>query len=511
MPAERLSMRKVREILRLKALRRTTREIACSLSLPKTTVSDHLLRAKAAGIAWPIPEDLDDAALEKRLFIPLEDHRPNRPPPDWRWVHGELHKKHVTLALLWEEYRHQHPDGYQYSQFCELYRRWLSTIEVWMRQEHRAGEKMFVDYSGDGIPWVDLKTGEVHEAALFVAVLGASNYTFVEATRTQQLSDWIQCQIHAFEFVEGVTQITVPDQPKTAVEKACRYDPDLNPAYAEMARHYGTSIIPARPRHPRDKAKVEVGVLLAQRWIIASLRHRTFYSPEEINQAIPEPLEKLNNRRMRKLGRTRYELFLQIDKPALLPLPERRYEFAEWKVSARLNMDYHVEFENNYYSAPFQFAHQQVDLRATKSTVEIFLHHKRIASHIRSWGKFTYSTLSEHMPKAHQKYLEWTPSRIVKWAQTVGPSTAKLVETIMTERAHPQQGYRACLGILRLSKSYSEERLEKACARALACRSHSYRSVASILKKNLESQPLPQVSQGVLPLHENLRGSNYFN
>src|SRR5437867_478444 len=510
MPAERMSMRKVREILRLKALRLSAREIACSLKVPRSTVSDHLLRAKAAGIAWPLPEDLDDVALETRLFIPREDHRPERPVADWRWVHSELRRKHVTLALLWQEYKDQHPDGYQYSQFCELYHRWLATLGVWMRQEHRAGEKMFVDFSGDGIPWVDPKTGELFKAELFVAVLGASNLTFVEATRSQKLPDWIQGHIHAFEYFEGVTHIVVPDQPRTAVDHPCYYDPCVNRAYEEMARHYGTSIIPARPRRPRDKAKAEVGVLLAQRWIIASLRDRRFFSIEEINEAIPEPLEKLNNRRMRKLGRCRKELFLEIDKPALLPLPQRPYEFADWKI-ARVNMDYHVEFEKNYYSVPFQYAHKQVDLRATKNTVEIFLDHKRVASHLQNWGKFTYSTLREHMPRSHQEHLEWTPSRIVNWAEKVGSSTAKLVETILGERTHPQQGYRACLGILRLSKRYSDERLEKACARALAGQSHSYRSVESILKKNLENQPLPQVSQAVLPLHSNLRGSKYFD
>ncbi len=512
MPAERLSMRRLREILRLKAKGRFGREIARSLSLSPTTVGDYLRRAKVAGIAWPLPPELDDEeALERVLFVPPDEQRPSRPLPDWRRVHTELRRKHVTLALLWEEYKSEHPDGYQYSQFCVLYRAWAKDLHVWMRQTHRGAEKLFVDYSGDGIPWTDPVTAKPNEAQLFVSVLGASNYTYAEATETQQLPDWLQCHVHALEFLGGVPEIVVPDQPRTSVSKPCRYDPDLNPAYAEFARHYQTCVIPARPRRPRDKAKVEVGVLIAQRWIIAALRNRTFYSIGEINQAIRELLQKLNRRPMRKLKRSRRELFEQVDQPNLQPLPEKPFQYADWKIGARVNLDYHVEFEKSFYSVPYQNAHKQVDVRATARTVEVFLQHKRIASHLRSYKKFSYSTTKEHMPRSHREHLEWTPSRIVKWAQKVGSSAAELVERIMEERPHPEQGYRACLGILRLSKTYGEERVEKASTRALLFRSHSYRSVESILKNNLEDQPLPKVSSKSLPLHENVRGSQYYN
>ena len=303
----------------------------------------------------------------------------------------------------------------------------------------------------------------------------------------------------------------VPDQPRTSVNRPCRYDPDLNPVYGELARHYGTCVIPARPRKPRDKAKVEVGVQIAQRWIIAALRDRTFYSIAEIKGAIREKLEKLNAKPMRKLKRSRTELFEELDKPNLQPLPEKRYEYSEWKVAVRVNLDYHVEFNKSYYSVHYHHAQKQVDVRATARTIEIFLEHKRIATHARSYKKYPYSTLKEHMPRSHQAHLEWPPSRIIKWAQKVGASTAQLLERIMDERAHPEQGYRACLGILRLSKAYGEERLEKACRRALGCRSHSYRSVESILKNDLEDQPLPAASSRSLPFHENLRGSHYYN
>ncbi len=511
MPAEKLSMRKVREVLRLKHLGLSGRQIARSVKIAPSTVVDYLLRAKLAGIAWPLPDGLDDGAIEKVLFVQNGDQKPSRPLPDWTLIHTELRRKHVTLALLWQEYKAQHPDGYHYSQFCNLYRRWTGTLEIWMRQEHRGGEKLFVDFSGDGIPWIDPLTGEEREAQLFVATLGASNYTYAEATQSQDLKDWITAHVHAYEFIAGVPRLTVPDQTRTAIGKPCRYDPELNPTYRELARHYQTCILPARPRKPRDKAKVEAAVLIAQRWIIAALRHRTFFSITEINQAIRNLLEKLNSRPLRKLRRSRRDLFLEVDQPNLLPLPEKPFEFAQWKIALRVNLDYHVEFEKNYYSVPYQLVHQEVDLRASASTVEVFHRHKRVASHLRSSGQHRHVTLTSHMPRSHQAHAEWTPSRIVNWAKETGPSTAQLVEKIMAERPHPEQGYRASLGILRLSKDHTPQRLEKACARALACRSHSYRSVESILKNRLEDQPLPPRNIVALPSHENLRGSNYYN
>jgi len=478
--------------------------------MSRTTVREYLRRADAAELTWPLPGDLDDQALEDRLFVKPEEHRAHRPLPDWTLIHSESRRKSVTLSLLWDEYKTQHPDGYQYSQFCDLFRRWAGTLAIWMRHEHRAGEKLFVDYAGDGIPWMNTITGEVHTAWLFVAVLGASNYTFAMATRTQQLPDWIDGHVKALEFLEGVPLVLVPDQPRVAITRPCRYDPETNPTYRDLASHYEVCIMPARPGKPRDKAKVEAGVLLVERWIIAALRNRTFFSLQEINEAIAPLLEKLNNRPMRKLRRSRKELFLELDRPVLRPLPSSPFEYSDWKIGARVNLDYHVEYKKNYYSVPYQLAHQQVDVRATTRAVEIFFRAKRIASHPLLSGPHKYSTSIEHMPRAHREHAEWSPSRIIDWAKRVGPSTAKLVECIMSERPHPEQGYRACLGILRLGKRFSEVRLEKANARALACKSHSYRSVESMLKNKLEDLPLPSNAVGTLPVHENIRGGDYY-
>lgn len=512
MSAERLSMRKIKETLRLNHLGLSGRKIALSLEIGPATVIDYLRRARIAGLQWPLPADQSDEALEALLFVPVKEQPTSRAPLDFALIHAELRKKHVTLALLWEEYRAQHPDGYQYSRFCDLYRQWSGTLKVWMRQEHKGGEKLFVDFSGDGIPWFDPKTGEKKEAALFVAVLGASNRTFALATENQQLPAWIDGHVKALEFIQGVPAVIVPDQPRTSTSKACRYEPDLNPVYQDFGTHYSTCIIPARPRRPRDKAKVEVGVLIAQRWIIAALRNRTFYSIGAINVAICELLEKLNNRKQRKLARSRNELFEEVDKPNLKALPDQRFEFAEWKIGARVNLDYHIEFERNYYSVPFQLWHKQVDLRATGSTVEIFHKSKRVASHLRlPEDKHQYSTQIEHMPKSHQAHAEWTPARMLSWAGEVGSATRELAEKIIEGRPHPEQGFRACRGIVRLSKRYGKERLELACKKALRIASYSYRAVESILKSNLENQPLPETTKEVLPHHENIRGSSYYN
>ena len=512
MSAERLSMRKIKEVLRLDHLGLSGRKIARSLEISPATVQDYLRRARIAALKWPLPDDQSDEALELLLFGPVKESPTSRAPVDFAAIHAELRRKHVTLALLWEEYRVQHPEGYQYSRFCDLYRQWSGKLKCWMRQEHKGGEKLFVDFSGDGIPWFDLKSGEKKEAALFVAVLGASNCTFALATDNQQLPAWIEGHVKALEFIQGVPAIIVPDQPRTSTSKPCRYDPDLNPVYQDFGTHYSTCIIPARPRRPRDKAKVEVGVLIAQRWIIAALRNRTFYSISAINVAIRELLEKLNDRKQRKLGRSRKELFEEFDKPNLKALPEHRFEFAEWKVGIRVNLDYHIEFERNYYSVPFQLWHHQVELRATGSTVEIFHKSKRVASHLRlPKDKHQYSTQIEHMPKSHQAHAEWTPIRMLNWAGEVGSATRELSEKIIQGRQHPQQGFRACRGIVRLAKKYTKERLELACQRALRVSSYSYRAVESILKRNLESQPLPETPKEALPHHDNIRGCSYYN
>ncbi len=512
MPAERLPMRKLREIVRLKLqCGASQREIATACGVAPSTVSDHAARIAVAGLSWPLPPELDDDAALERLLFPHEGKpSSSRPEPEWARVHAELKRKSVTLMLLWQEYRQQHPDGVQYSQFCDHYARWLKYAPVTMRQEHRAGEKAFVDFSGDGIDIIDLKTGEVFRAKLFVSVLGASSLTYVEPVLDESLPTWIGCHVRMCEFFGGVPEIVVPDNLKSGVKRPDRYEPEINPTYADWARHYGCAVIPGRVRRPRDKAKVESAVLIAERWILAVLRHRTFASLSELHEAVIPLVDKINDRIMRKLKKSRRQLFEEIDKPALRPLPERRYELAEWK-KARVNIDYHVELDDHYYSVPYTLAQEAVEIRATTTCVEIFHGGKRVASHVRSSAKYQPTTAADHMPKSHREHLEWTPSRITNWAATIGPCTAKMAEQILASRPHPEQGYRSCLGLIRLGAIYSNERLERACAWALRVRAISYRSVAAILKNNRDRLDEADTPQIPLPLHENVRGSGYYH
>lgn len=506
-------MRKIKEVLRLKwAHKLSNRKIAKSCFISRSTVADYLLRAKLAGLSWPLDPELDDAAIENRLFpvtdksVPAESRM-----PDMDYLYRELKRKSVTMQLVWYEYKQANPDGYQYSQFCNLYRQWVKKLDLTLRQEHRAGKKIFIDYAGQTVSIVDPKTGEITEAQIFLATLGASNYTFAEASLSQDLPSWIKSHVHAFGFFGGVAEILVPDNLKVGVTNPCRYEPDINPTYQDLAEHYGTTVIPARSRKPKDKAKVESAVFVAERWILAALRNHTFFSLNELNRAIAEKLHHLNNRKFQKLNTTRRQLFETIDRPALKSLPSRPYEYAEWK-KARVNIDYHIEIFRHYYSVPYQLAREQVDVRLTSSTVEVLFKNKRVASHQRDYRKGAFTTLTEHMPKSHQRYLEWTPSRIIRWAEKNGPKTQRLISRILDSRTHPEQGYRSSLGIMRLGKAYSPERLEAACERALFINAYSFKSVQSILKKGLDQQPfLFEQIENAKPLnHHNIRGKHYY-
>jgi transposase len=514
MANRRLSMRKIKEVLRLKQEQGCSNiQIAKSCNIARSTVRDYLSRAKAAGLSWPIVPELDDTALEDLLFpiqpIPPSSHRQM---PPMGYLFRESKKKGVTLQLLWYEYKQGNPDGYQYSQFCHLYRQWVKKLDVTLRQQHRAGEKLFLDYAGQTVPIIDPKTGEIQEAQIFIATLGASNYTFAEATLSQGLPSWIRSHIHAFEFFGGIPHILVPDNLKAGVTNPCRYEPEINPTYQDLAEHYGTTVIPTRPGKPRDKAKVESAVLVAERWILAALRNHTFFSLAELNKTTREKLSELNNRRFQKLNTTRKELFETLDKPALKPLPAHPYEYAEWK-KARVNIDYHIEIDHHYYSVPYQLVREQVDVRITSTTLEVLFKNRRLASHKRSYQQGGFTTLKEHMPKSHQRYLHWTPSRIIRWAAKNGPMTRELITQILKSRPHPEQGFRSCLGIMRLTKSYSPERIENACARALHIRAFSYKSVESILKKGLDQQPLlfGQTEKTTPLFHNNIRGKHYYH
>ena len=507
-------MRKLKEVLRLDSLGLSQHQIARSCSISQSTVHEYVRAAKAAGVNWPLPADWDDQKIERALFPQRGASAVWRknPEPDWTQIHQELQThKDLTLQLVWQECRESNPDGYGYSRFCDLYRRWLKKLDLVLRHEHRAGEKMFVDYAGATIPIHDPTGGPAQPAAVFVAVLGASSYTFAEATSGQDLRNWIGSHIRAFEFFGGVVEVVVPDNLKSAVTRPNYYEPDLNPTYRDLGEHYSVAIIPARPYRARDKAKAEVGVQVVQRWIVAALRKRKFFSLEEANQAIAELLARLNQRPFRKRDGNRASLFAQLDRPALKPLPADRYQFGEWK-TARVNIDYHVEIERHYYSMPYALVHQMVDIHLTGDTVELLHKGVRVASHLRSYEQAKATTLTEHMPKAHQKYVGRTPSRLIEDAQQIGPCTAQLVEAILAAKRHPEMGYRSCLGILRLAKTYPAERMEAAARRALQARAYSADSMSSILKNQLDRLP----ASGDPPLHntvdhDNIRGAGYFD
>jgi transposase len=506
-------MRQVREVLRLKwACGLSDRKIAQSLRISRPTVAEYVRRAQATGLSWPLPVTLDETTLEQQLFATA--HRTpavRRPTPDWATVHRELKRKGVTLFLLWQEYKATTPEGLQYSQFCAAYRQWAATLDLVMRQSHQAGEKLFVDYAGQTMPVVHPLTGEVHAASIFIAVLGASNYTFAEATWSQSLPDWIGSHVRAFETLGGVPQIIVPDNLKAAVSRGHRYEPILNRTYADLAQHYGVAVVPARAARPRDKAKVEVGVQVVERWILARLRHHTFFSLTALNTAITDLRGDLNRRPFKKLPGSRQSVFESLDRPALRPLPAQPYEYAEWKL-VRVNIDYHVEVDGHYYSVPYALIKQQLDVRLSAHVVEIFHKSTRVASHQRSPQKGRHSTVAAHMPTAHRHYAAWTPPRLIRWAAQTGEATAQVVETILTSRPHPQQGFRSCLGIMRLGKRYGDGRLEAACRRAIVIGACSYKSIESILKHDLDRQPLPhQPAAAPTITHVNIRGPKYYH
>ena len=510
MSRKREPVRKIKEVLRLAYLEALSeRQIAVGANMKKTTVHDYLLRARRAAISWSTVQAMDDDSIERLLYPREVPQDLRRVLPDWGGIHTELRRKHVTLQLLWEEYILSHPNGYSYSRFCELYKDFVGTLDVSMRQVHIAGDKVFVDYSGDGINIVDGGTGEIRQAQVFVGVLGASNYSYAEATETQELPDWIGSHVRMLNYFGGVTAAVVPDNLKTGVTKACYYDPEINPTYQSFAEHYGLAILPARMRHPKDKAKAEAGVLLVQRWILARLRNRTFFSLGELNHAIAELLVLLNQHPFKKMAGSRQSLFDELDRPALRALPLRPFEYADWK-HATVNIDYHVSFEDHFYSVPYRLVKETVMMRVTGTMVEVLHHGARVAVHRRSHHRYGYSTIPAHMPSAHQWRSEWTPERVVEWGRKHGEHIAKLFEEIMGKKAHPEQGFRSCLGIMRLGRKVGDERLDAACRRALEIGGGTYRCVRNILERGQEHASREVAQGGAACRHENLRGADYY-
>ena len=507
-------MRKIRDILRLKhSAGLSIRQIARSLNLSVGAVSKYLTAASAASLSWPLDDALDDSALERLLATGIAHRSPlSLALPDFPSIHLELKRKGVTRLLLWEEYAEANPSNhYSYTQFCVLYNDWRRELSPSMRQIHKAGEKMFVDYAGQTIPFLDPSSGLVRQAQVFVAVLGASNYSYAEATLTQTLPDFIGSHLRAFCFFGGVTQLIIPDNLKSAVLKASRYEPGLNPTYEAMAAHYSTAIVPARPYKPRDKAKVEAGVQVVERWILARLRNQSFFSLREVNQAISPLIEYLNKRPFKKLQGCRREMFETLDKPALRELPKTDFEYAEW-MKVRVGLDYHVEVEGHFYSVPHTLIRKQVDVRLTAGVVEICYGGKRVASHIRSTQSRGCSTLTEHMPRAHREYKQWRPERVVEWAESVGSHTSLVINHLLLAKPHPQQGFRSAMGVVSLGRRYGPDRLESACRRASEIGSLSLMSVESILKRGLDLVASEEVTSApkALYIHENVRGAAYY-
>lgn len=512
MSRPRTDMRNVRQILRLTLGEGLSRSrVSVATGVPPTTITDCLTRARAAGLGWPLPADLDDAELEARLYRPRGGLPVVRPLPDWSHVHHELHRPGVTLQLLWVEYKERHPDGYQYSAFADRYRVWTRHLRAVMRQTHRAGEKLFVDFAGPTLPILDPATGVAHDAPLYVAAMGASSYTYLDVLASQSSAEWLAAGVRCLEHLGGAPQVLVPDNLKAAVTKAHRFEPQLNRSSQDFATHYGMAIVPARPYRPRDKAVVEVAVQVAERWVLARLRHVTLTSIAQAREAVWALGEELNDRPFQKRGGgTRRSAFTDLDKPQLRPLPAQRYEYASWS-RPKVSIDYHVEVERHFYSVPSALIGEYVDARLTVTTLELFVRGRRVASHARSFIRGGCTTVAEHMPSTHRHHAEWTPERVLRWAAETGPQTAQFMERVMRRRHHPEQAYRTCLWLKSLAKRYGDERLEAAAGRALAIGAYTGRSVDSILRRGLDQQPLLMVIPGApMPWHENVRGSSYY-
>jgi transposase len=521
MPVKQVTMRKIKECLRMKwSCGLSHEKIAKALGLSKGVVTKYAKLAVAAGLDWERASSLDETALQQLLIPSVKRSRGARPVPDWAIAHREMHKKGVTLQLLWEEYvdAHTGEDTYRYTQFCSLYHGYAATLKRSMRQIHRAGEKLFIDYAGPTVPITDQLTGEISQAHIFVAVLGASNYTYACATVKETQADWLHGLAGALRFIGGVPEMIVPDCPKALISNADRYEPVINRTAQDCARHYGTVILPARPRHPQDKALAEVGVQIVERWILARLRRQCFFSLTELNQAIRPLLDDLNRRPFQKKDGCREEWFQLLDRPVLKALPACPYEIANFKY-CKVNIDYHVDIEGHYYSVPHNLVRQQLEARITCTTVELLLRGSRVACHAKSAKRGAHTTIAEHMPAAHRAHLEWSPQRLLNWGRDIGPNTHLIVGHQLTSKPHPEMGYRACLGLLSLARQYGNERLEAACARAVSLGALNRRSVVNILKAGLDSQPLPVTpaeqhatqTDWISPHHDNVRGPGYYH
>ena len=512
MAGMRVPMRKIRDVLRLThELRLSVREVRAATGVGKTAVAEYVTRARAIGITWPVPPEIDDAELERRLFAPPAIRKTAVcRAPDWAHVHEELKRRHVTLLQLWEEHRGTDANGYGYSQFCLLYRAWAAKLAPVMRQRHQAGDKLFVDWAGDTVPVIDAVAGTTRAAHIFVAVLGASSFTFAVACWSETLPDWIEAHVATLAFLGGVPKAIVPDNLKTGITKSSRYEPGVNRTYQDLADHYGFVVLPARPYKPRDKAKVEAAVGIVERYILGRLRNRRFLGLDDLNEGVAECVARINAKVMRHVGKSRTALFEALDRPVLKALPPTRFEYAEWK-RATVGPDYHIEVEDHFYSVPWRLLRETVDVRLTTTMVEVLHKGTRVAAHVRSLAKGEATTLDEHRSPGHKAHAEWTPARVEEEAASIGPETARLVASIMAAKPHPEQAVRTCLGILRLKKSYGPERVEAACRRGNVIGSRTLASIQSILDKNLDRLAPVTAPEPAPIVHENIRGRGYYH
>jgi len=504
-----LTVRKIKEIIRMKwVLGLSDRRVAASLNIAHSTVGEYLKRAESTGLDWEQVQILEETELKARLFPSKQLGTKKRPEPDWGEIAKELMQKGVTRMLLWQEYLAEYPDGYSYSQFCERFRRWAGEQKApVMRKPKKVGEEVEVDYAGMTMPVIDPQSREITQAEIFVGVLGASGLIYAEAHESQALPNWIRAHVRMFKFFGGVPKIIRPDNLKAGVSKANFYEPDLNPTYHELAVHYGSAVIPTRVAKPKDKALGENAVQQVERWVLAPLRKQRFFSIHELNQAMKKQLTWLNERQLTDQTQSRRELFEQMEKHALQPLPPYPFDYLEVK-QAKVHIDYHVSFRKHLYSVPHQYTRKIVLIRASERLVEVYCDQKRIACHVRC-DHPGYSTEKEHLPANHRWYLEWSPERFSHWASQIGSQTEALIHKVLASRRHPEQAYRSCLGILNLVKTSGKERLEVACTLALETGVVSYKAVKHIL--DTKKDALEASSQLEPITHEHIRGQNYYN
>lgn len=507
-----IHMVKIREILRLQSLGVGIRATAQSCKCSRNTVREILRTAELQGLSWPIPEDMDDNKLMKVIYPSMSVPASRKPEPDYQYIYEELKRPHVNLRLLWMEFRDQQPDGLAYSQFCNRYRDWAAKTKAVMHLEHKPGYEMFVDWAGTKMHVIERDTGEILDAHLFVSTIGTSSYPYVEAFPSECLENWITAHVNAFRYYGGVPCLLVPDNLKTGVNKACNYDPELNKTYLELSEHYGCAIVPARSRKPKDKSPVEGTVGDVSTWIIAALRHQKFFSFYQLNQAIREKLREFSQKPYQKKDGSRESVFLELDRSALKPLPDKVYEMATWKVAA-VSFNYHIEVERMYYSVPYTYIQKKVDVKITAFAIEVYSNHVRISSHPRLHGKASqYSTNTEHMPPNHREYVQWDSNRFLAWACKIGDNTREIVQQVLASRKVEQQAYKSCFGLLKLADRYTAFRLENACQKALTLRSPSYTTVNNILKNGMDKvdAPMPSANNNIIPMHSHIRGSGYY-